>query len=268
MESIFTAMRRCQLFDGIPEDKYQNVLNCLHGEVRTIPRNTVLLRIGERQRRPGVVMSGTLRISLYSEDGNLLTIDRLSRGRVFGESLVCSMSEDSPIQIDALTETEVLYLDFDPLLLQQENGCPYRMRVTANLLREMGKGALFLNQKMRILAQNRLRNRIKVYLQGLPIASNGEIRLEMGRGEMADYLCVDRSALSRELGRMQKEGILTYQGQVVHILDSVFLPAGAERGGPSVARATDSPAVLWNNLLWLDNANRKINNGLRLEDAT
>ena len=71
MESIFTAMRRCQLFDGIPEDKYQNVLNCLHGEVRTIPRNTVLLRIGERQRRPGVVMSGTLRISLYSEDGNL-----------------------------------------------------------------------------------------------------------------------------------------------------------------------------------------------------
>ena len=225
MESIFTAMRRCQLFDGIPEDKYQNVLNCLHGEVRTIPRNTVLLRIGERQRRPGVVMSGTLRISLYSEDGNLLTIDRLSRGRVFGESLVCSMSEDSPIQIDALTETEVLYLDFDPLLLQQENGCPYRMRVTANLLREMGKGALFLNQKMRILAQNRLRNRIKVYLQGLPIASNGEIRLEMGRGEMADYLCVDRSALSRELGRMQKEGILTYQGQVVHILDSEFLSA-------------------------------------------
>ena len=47
----------------------------------------------------------------------------------------------------------------------------------------------------------------------------------MGRGEMADYLCVDRSALSRELGRMQKEGILTYQGQVVHILDSEFLSA-------------------------------------------
>ena len=161
----------------------------------------------------------------YSEDGNLLTIDRLSRGRVFGETLVCSMSQDSPIQIDALNDTEVLYLDFDPLLLQQENGCPYRMRVTANLLQEMGRGALFLNQKMRILAQNRLRNRIKVYLQGLPVASNGEIRLEMGRGEMADYLCVDRSALSRELGRMQKEGILTYQGQVIQILDSKFLTA-------------------------------------------
>ena len=70
-----------------------------------------------------------------------------------------------------------------------------------------------------------IRDRIKVYLQGLPVASNGEIRLEMGRGEMADYLCVDRSALSRELGRMQKEGILTYQGQVIQILDSKFLTA-------------------------------------------
>ena len=92
MGSIFAAMRRCQLFDGIPEEKYQNVLNCLHGEVRAIPKDTILLRIGDCQKRPGVVMSGTLRISLYSEDGNLLTIDRLSRGRVFGETLVCSMS--------------------------------------------------------------------------------------------------------------------------------------------------------------------------------
>ena len=208
MGSIFAAMRRCQLFDGIPEEKYQNVLNCLHGEVRAIPKDTILLRIGDCQKRPGVVMSGTLRISLYSEDGNLLTIDRLSRGRVFGETLVCSMSQDSPIQIDALNDTEVLYLDFDPLLLQQENGCPYRMRVTANLLQEMGRGALFLNQKMRILAQNRLRNRIKVYLQGLPVASNGEIRLEMGRGEMADYLCVDRSALPENWAECRKRVFL------------------------------------------------------------
>ena len=47
MGSIFAAMRRCQLFDGIPEEKYQNVLNCLHGEVRAIPKDTILLRIGD-----------------------------------------------------------------------------------------------------------------------------------------------------------------------------------------------------------------------------
>ena len=76
----------------------------------------------------------------------------------------------------------------------------------------MGRGALFLNQKMRILAQNRLRNRIKLYLQMLPATPGGELHLDMGRGELADYLCVDRSALSRELSLMQRDGLLeTYK---------------------------------------------------------
>ena len=181
MNPITTVMRQCRLFDGIPEEKYQNVLACLRGETKLFRKDAILLQIGECQKRPGVVMDGTLRISLYSEDGNLVTIERLGRGQVFGETLVCSMAEDSPIQIDALTDVQVLYLDFDPLLLQQECACPHKAQVTANLLREMG------------------------------------------RGELADYLCVDRSALSRELGRMQKEGILAFQGQQVRILDQSFL---------------------------------------------
>ena len=193
-EPITTVMRQCRLFDGIPEEKYQNVLACLRGETKLFRKDAILLQIGECQKRPGVVMDGTLRISLYSEDGNLVTIERLGRGQVFGETLVCSMAEDSPIQIDALTDVQVLYLDFDPLLLQQECACPHKAQVTANLLREMGRSALFLNQKMRILAQNRLRNRIKLYLQMLPVKPGGELHLDMGRGELADYLCVDRSA--------------------------------------------------------------------------
>ena len=200
MNPITTVMRQCRLFDGIPEEKYQNVLACLRGETKLFRKDAILLQIGECQKRPGVVM-----------------------GQVFGETLVCSMAEDSPIQIDALTDVQVLYLDFDPLLLQQECACPHKAQVTANLLREMGRSALFLNQKMRILAQNRLRNRIKLYLQMLPVKPGGELHLDMGRGELADYLCVDRSALSRELGRMQKEGILAFQGQQVRILDQSFL---------------------------------------------
>ncbi len=60
---------------------------------------------------------------------------------------MCSMAEDSPIQIDALTDVQVLYLDFDPLLLQQECACPHKAQVTANLLREMGRSALFSIRK-------------------------------------------------------------------------------------------------------------------------
>lgn len=218
MKRIIDVMCRCHLFDGIPEDKYKNVLNCLNAQLKTYTKDAVILHIGEQQGRPGVVVSGTLRLALYSEDGNLLTIDRLSVGQIFGETLACAKKQESPVQIDALSDAEVLYLSFDPLLLEQGASCPHKMQVTANLLREMGQGDL-----VRILAQNRLRNKLKLYLQSLAIGSEGDLCLNMGRSELAEYLCVDRSALSRELSRMQKEGILTVQGQHVHMLDKGFL---------------------------------------------
>lgn len=221
MKRIIDVMCRCHLFDGIPEDKYKNVLNCLNAQLKTYAKDAVILHIGEQQGRPGVVVSGTLRLALYSEDGNLLTIDRLSAGQIFGETLACANKQESPVQIDALSDAEVLYLSFDPLLLEQGASCPHKMQVTANLLREMGQGDLVRIQKMRILAQNRLRN--KLYLQSLAIGPEGDLCLNMGRSELAEYLCVDRSALSRELSRMQKEGILTVQGQHVHMLDKGFL---------------------------------------------
>lgn len=175
MGSIFAAMRRCQLFDGIPEEKYQNVLNCLHGEVRAIPKDTILLRIGDCQKRPGVVMSGTLRISLYSEDGNLLTIDRLSRGRVFGETLVCSMSQDAPFKLMPLTIQRCSTWTLTLLVLQQRTvsipEAGNRQFVAGN-----GKRTLFHHQKMRIWTEP-ARNRLRSILQGLPVASRDEIRL-------------------------------------------------------------------------------------------
>lgn len=223
MDSIISMMRTCHLFDDIPEEKYDAVLTCLDAKQRTVPKDSLLLRIGDSKKRAGVVLSGVLRISLYSEDGNPLTVDLLKPGRVFGETLVCSMDGDSPVQIDTVTDAQVLFLDFDPLLLQQKNTCPHKTQMTANLLREMGRSALFLTQKMRILAQNRLRNRIKLYLQMMPLSPNNDIQLDMGRSALADYLCVDRSALSRELGRMQKEGILAFHGSTIHILQKEFL---------------------------------------------
>ena len=87
MNPITTVMRQCRLFDGIPEEKYQNVLACLRGETKLFRKDAILLQIGECQKRPGVVMDGTLRISLYSEDGNLVTIERLGRGQgIWGDS--------------------------------------------------------------------------------------------------------------------------------------------------------------------------------------
>ena len=96
MNPITTVMRQCRLFDGIPEEKYQNVLACLRGETKLFRKDAILLQIGECQKRPGVVMDGTLRISLYSETAIWSPSSGWGGGRYLGRRLVCSMARTVP----------------------------------------------------------------------------------------------------------------------------------------------------------------------------
>ena len=87
----------------------------------------------------------------------------------------------------------------------------------------MAQQLLFFNTKVRILAQKRLRDRLKIYLQTLTPDEKGCYSLPYTRTELADFLCVDRSALSRELCRMRDERILDFSGAKIHLLNPTFL---------------------------------------------
>ena len=92
-------------------------------------------------------------------------------------------------------------------------------------MQEFARQVLAFNTKVRILGQKRLRDRLKIYLQTLTPNADGVYVLPYSRTSLADFLCVDRSALSRELCRMRDEGILSFSGSRIRILDSSFLHA-------------------------------------------
>lgn len=112
-------------------------------------------------------------------------------------------------------------LDLPTLLSQRTMSCPCRLQVSANLLQSMAEQLLFFNTKVRILAQKRLRDRLKIYLQTLTPNADGCYHLPYSRAELADFLCVDRSALSRELCRMRDEGLLVFSGTRIKLLQSL-----------------------------------------------
>ena len=101
-----------------------------------------------------------------------------------------------------------MLLDFSALMSQKTLSCPCRMQVTANLMQDMAQQLLFFNTKVRILAQKRLRDRLKIYLQTLTPDEKGCYSLPYTRTELADFLCVERAAMSAELSKLQKEGLL------------------------------------------------------------
>lgn len=159
----------------------------------------------------------------YDENGNQISICRFCPGEVFGAELACTGWTTSPVCLRASSGCTVMQLDFSALLSQKTLTCPCRMQVTANLMQDMAQQLLFFNTKVRILAQKRLRDRLKIYLQTLTPDEKGCYSLPYTRTELADFLCVDRSALSRELCRMRDERILDFSGAKIHLLNPTFL---------------------------------------------
>ncbi len=223
LEQYYPILQKCGMFNGIVPRKYEEALACLNARVRQFSKGAHVVEQGQRAQNTGIVLAGSLSEYLYDEGGNQINICRLSEGQVFGAELSCTGWSTSPVSLRAENDCRVLLLDFAALLSAQTMTCPCRMQVTANLMQEMAKQLLFFNTKIRILAQKRLRDRLKIYLQTLTMDEQGNVNLPYSRTELAEFLCVDRSALSRELCRMRDEGILSFSGSRIRILEAGFL---------------------------------------------
>lgn len=223
MEEIYSVLRNCSIFDGVPEEKYPKLLQRLKAKRIAFRKDETILNIGDQSQLAGIVLRGSVELSFLDEGGSQINVNHISSKGVFGTERACLQGDVSPMQLKAITDCEVLFLDFSVLMNDNSPLCPFRMRIAANLLREFAHQTRFLNQRLRIITQKRLRDKIKVCLQGQPMDPDGTIRLPFKRNEWADFLYADRSALSRELGRMSDEGIIAYQGQEIRILDGDFL---------------------------------------------
>lgn len=222
LKHITPSLKQCVCFSDIPESKYIDVLKCLKARISRYKKGEMIKNISDKNMA-GIIITGTLNLILYSESGSQISIAHYTSGQMFNESTACLEYTDNLTQIWAQSDCEVLFLDLSALFNEEKCTCRFKMKVAVNLLREMAAKTEFLNGKVRILAQKRLRDKIKVYFQSRKPDNRGFISLPFSRSEFAEYLCVDRSALSRELGRMQDEGLIRSGRNGFQILDKEFL---------------------------------------------
>lgn len=221
-QDVMEAMGKCIVMQGIEPPQFQNVLDCLAAKRIQIHENDVIYDYEDTVRCGGLVVSGLIESSMLDRDGMKFGIRRFQCGEVFGESLGCTFNKALPVRVYAAEDAVVLLLDFNKLFTDEAACCPYASRVTRNLLREVLKKNLFLQKKVQILSQKRIRNRVQIYLSML---ADGQQTLEipMNRQELADFLGVDRSALSREFCHLRDEGVLAWKKNHVTITQPDFL---------------------------------------------
>lgn len=198
------------LFKGIPEDRLDNVLGCLKAQKKSFAGRTMLFAADEPISCLGLVLKGYVEIFLTDADGSRILITQASEGELFGHALAVAQAETNIFEITTSVQAEVLFLYVPEFTSLQNTSCTYRFKVMENLMQLIAKNNMELMKKIRILTQGSLRKKIMLYLSILAKEQHSDtIALPFGRDKLANYLFCDRSAVSRELGRMSREGLIT-----------------------------------------------------------
>lgn len=207
MDYIFLAAT--PLFRGTTPEEIQGMLTCLRAQEKKYEKGSMIFRAGDTVHEVGLVLSGS--VSIENDDlwGNKTILDRVEPGRVFAETYACVPGEALLINVVAAEPSEILFLDIGRMVESCPNACGHHSKLIRNLLAISAQKNLNLSRRSLHTAPKSIRGRLVAYLSDQALRQETrDFYIPFNRQQLADYLNVDRSALSGELGRMQREGLL------------------------------------------------------------
>ena len=208
-----------QLFAGIRREDMAGMLGCIGYHVRGYEKGEVIAFEAETIRHVGVVLEG--KVDMVKEDlwGNRTMLVRTQKDGVFGETFACGEDNLSTVTFVAAEACQVLFLSFSRVMRTCTHACAFHQTLVENMLRLIARKNRELMGKVEVVSQKSLREKILAYLSLQARTQNARtFEIPLGRTELAEYLCADRSALTRELAKMQAEGIIDYHRNSFKIL--------------------------------------------------
>ncbi|MCQ4638070.1 Crp/Fnr family transcriptional regulator [Anaerovorax odorimutans] len=204
-------MNHSKLFAGIHPQDIDSLLNCLSARRQIYEKHEFVFTAGDHAALTGIVVSGSLRILKEDYWGNRTIIENLAPGDVFGEAFCCAETEIIPVSVMAGERTEVLLLDYKKILTTCPRSCQFHTKIIGNMMKILAQKNIALMQKMEHITKRTTREKLLSYLSAQAILrGTSDFDIPFNRQELADYLSVDRSAMSAELGKMKDEGLLDY----------------------------------------------------------
>lgn len=206
-------LQNTPLFTGIPAPELEELLGWLAPVRRRYHKGEIVLMAGYPAREIGVVVEGLVQGAKPAGDGRQLVVGQFGPGGVFGDVLASGRRE-SPVTLTALCDSLVLFVPVQALTSPSGAVPPGHACLVRNLLRIISEKYFELDRRLDLLLLKSLRGRLCLFLmQEAATAHSNTFCIPMNRAQLAEYLGCERSALCRELSRMQKDGLIeTYRG--------------------------------------------------------
>lgn len=203
---------KSRLFAGIAPAELDAMLACLGVRTRTFDKGELVIRRGDAVRFVGLVLEGRLTLERTDAFGNRSIMGVARPGDTFAEAYAAA---GMPCGVDVVVDApcEAAFIDLDRILSVCSNSCSFHARLVRNLFASMAQRNVALTRKIADVSPRTIRARLMSYLseQARSTDEQGVFRISYTRQQLADYLCVDRSALSAELSRMRAEGLIDFK---------------------------------------------------------
>ncbi len=208
-----------KLFINIGPVELEQMLSCLAIRTRRYARGETVISAGSAIDSIGVVLYGRIQIVRTEYDGTRNIVSSFGTGSVFAETFVCAGEPVSPVTVIASEDSEILFIPYARMIRTCGKTCGFHTQLIENMIRLLAEKNMHLSNKLQIAAKRTIRERVLRYLHGLSLEQNStQVIIPFSRSELADYLYADRSALSRELGNMVADGLITIEGKRFHLV--------------------------------------------------
>lgn len=202
-------LRKSPLFDGV--GALEHTLRCLSPEFREFKKETTVLNHDYAPYEFGVVLKGSVYAERVDFSGDRTVSGSVGAGGVFGEILASGLGRPSPVVVRAAENCAVLLFDYNRVSATCDHNCIDHRAIIKNLFRVIGRQFFDMADRLYCMGKRSLRGKITAYLSLCAAnARNKTFKTGLTRDALADYLGADRSALSRELSRMKREGLIDY----------------------------------------------------------
>ena len=212
MKEFVPVLKRTKLFSGVGDDDISTMLSCLEARLLTYKKGEYVLRQGEHLSDILVLAEGRLHIQRDDYWGNRSILGHIGVGEIFGEAYVAPESGSLLNDVIAVEDSAVFFFDVKRVISTCSSACRFHTMVVQNLFFAISEKNRGLVQKLDYMSRRTTREKLLSYLSEEAKKQNSaSITLPFNRQQLADYLSVDRSAMSNELCKMRDEGLLEFE---------------------------------------------------------
>jgi CRP-like cAMP-binding protein len=216
-----TLPAMCKLFEGIPSGKINDLFTQLMVREVELKKGEMLFQPGTKITDFAVIISGRLSISSYDADGHRKIIEMVEPMETVGISLAVAEIQSVAISVEARQDSDIILFNAAKILNPVGKASEEHIRLLRNITKELARKTVLLGRKMRIISRRSTSERLMTYLIEESVRrGTKEFEIPFDRQALADYLCVDRSALSAEISKLADKGVIEARKSYFKLLDT------------------------------------------------